>query len=298
MAETRRLNDLVARALERFHLPVGPVTVALSGGADSGALALLVKRSSADARCLHVDHGLPGSPTMARAAADIADALGLDMETIAVTLAPGPSPEGRAREARYAAFQSWAGPVLTGHTRDDNAETILINLIRGTGPDGLTGIPRFRPPHIYRPLLEVSRSEAREMAVLAGLHFVDDPMNSDLSLTRNRIRHSILPLMAELNPRVVESLARAAEALDRDASYLRDLAPSSSNSSVVASLVLILPRPLADRLLADLLRSSGVGVTSDRLERVWSVVRGESARQELAEGKTVWRRGALVVVEE
>jgi tRNA(Ile)-lysidine synthase len=279
-----------------MHLPGGPATVALSGGADSAALALLVKRSGAEIRCLHVDHGLAASPALARAAASIADVLELDMEKVEVTLAPGPSPEERAREARYSALEAWPGPVLTGHTRDDNAETILINLVRGTGPDGLTGIPRFRPPNIFRPMLDVSRSEAREIAELADLPFMDDPMNSDLSLTRNRIRHSILPLLTELNPKVVESMARAAQTLERDISYLRDLAPSTSGPSVAAGLVMTLPRPLADRLLVDLLRASEMSVTSDRLERLWSVVRGESHSQELGEGKIVQRHGALVVV--
>jgi tRNA(Ile)-lysidine synthase len=296
VVETRRLTELVARALGRLQMPAGPVTVALSGGADSAALALLAKRSGVDTRCLHVDHGLAASDTMENTAVSIAKTLELDLEIVEVTVGAGPSPEERAREARYSALEAWPGTVVTGHTRDDNAETILINLVRGTGPEGLTGIPLVRPPNIHRPMLDVSRSEAREMADLGGLPFVDDPMNSDLSLTRNRIRHSILPLLAELNPRVVESLARAGRTLERDTSYLKTLAPSTASSSVAAGLVMTLPRPLADRLLTDLLRSAGVSVTSDRLERVWSVVRGESAGQELCDGRTVRRRGALIMV--
>jgi tRNA(Ile)-lysidine synthase len=296
VVETRRLTDLLARALDGLEVPPGPVTVALSGGADSAALALLVKRSGAGVDCLHVDHGLPASPKMAAAAAGIAGALELSLETVEVTPVPGPSPEDRAREARYSVLETWPGPVLTGHTRDDNAETMLINLVRGSGPDGLTGIPSFRSPNIHRPILRMLRSETREMASLAGLPFVDDPMNSDLALTRNRIRHSILPLLRELNPRIVESLTRAAETLDRDTSYLRALAPVPQGPSVAVGLVMTLPRPLADRLLASLLRSCGVEVTSDRLGRVWSVARGESQSQQLGDGRVVRRRGALVEV--
>lgn len=296
MAETRRLTELVESALGRLHVPGGPVTVALSGGADSAALALLLERGGAEPGCLHVDHGLPGSPQMARAATQITEALGLRMDMVKVSIGPGPSPEERAREARYGAFDAVPGPVLTGHTRDDSAETMLINLIRGTGPDGLSGIPRFRPPNIHRPMLDITRHETREIAMLAGLPFADDPMNADLSLTRNRIRHMILPLLTELNPKVVEAIARAADTLDRDTGYLGESTPPVSGQSVPTGLVVTLPRPLADRLLAELLRSAGVGVTADRLERVWSVARGETSRQELAEGKSVWREGALVRV--
>lgn len=296
MVETRRLTELVESALGRLHIPGGPVTVALSGGADSAALALLLERAGARPGCLHVDHGLSGSPQMARAADEVAEALGLAVDTVKVSIESGPSPEERAREARYGAFDTQPGPVLTGHTRDDNAETMLINLIRGTGPEGLSGIPRFRPPNIHRPMLDITRDETREMAMLAGLPFTDDPMNADLSLTRNRIRHMILPLLTELNPKVVEALARAADTLDRDTTYLGEMTPPVSGSSVPAGLVVTLPRPLADRLLADLLRSAGLGVTAERLERVWSVARGETSTQEVAEGKSVWREGALVLI--
>lgn len=297
MAETRRLTELAEVALDRMELPGVPVTVALSGGADSSALAFLVRRAGIEMSCLHVDHGLLGSPLMARAAGEVAGALGSPIQTTTVIVPGGASPEGQARVARYAAFDDVTGPLLTAHTRDDNAETVLINLVRGSGPDGLGGIPRFRPPHVYRPMLDVSRAETREMATLAGLPFVDDPMNSDQTLTRNRIRRSILPLLTALNPNVVESLARAGELLGRDAAHLQGQVPSTSGNSVAAGLVQTLPRPLADRLLMNLLRVCGVGVTADRLDRVWSVVLGESPRQDLAGGRIVMRRGALVVVE-
>ena len=296
MVETRRLTELVESALGRLQIPGDRVTVALSGGADSAALAFLLVRAGVTPGCLHVDHGLPGSQQMAVAATGISEALGLEMDTVTVSIGPGPSPEERAREARYGAFDARRGPVLTGHTRDDSAETMLINLIRGTGPGGLSGIPPFRPPNIHRPMLDITRDETREIAVLAGLPFADDPMNADLSLTRNRIRHTILPLLTELNPKVVEALARTADTLGRDATLLWEMTPPSSGPSVAAGLVVTLPRPLGDRLLADFLRSAGVGVTADRLERVWAVARGETSRQELAEGMSVWRDGALVIV--
>lgn len=297
MVATRRLSELVAGALDGLDVPSGPVTVALSGGADSAALALLVTEAGVESSCLHIDHGLPASPMMSKAADAVAAHLGLDIETVEVTLPSGASPEAVARGVRYEVFIAVPGPLLTAHTRDDNAETVVINLVRGTGSRGLAGIPPFRPPNIHRPLLGVTRSDTREMASLAGLPFGDDPMNDDLTLTRNRVRRTILPLLAEMNPQIVETLARSGELLSRDAVYIDSQVPKPKGPEVATGLVRALPRPLADRLLSDLLRTVGMSVTSDRLERVWEVVRGESRQHDLADGKTVSRRGALVVIE-
>lgn len=298
MAATRRLTELTKVALDKTQLPSGPVTVALSGGADSAALAYICLRAGVTVDALHVDHGLPASPRLAAASGAVATRLSIPIESAAVEIEEGPSPEERAREARYSVFDTRVNPVLTAHTRDDNAETILINLTRGTGPSGLTGIPYHRPPVTYRPMLDISRSETRELATLVGLPFFDDPMNQDPSLTRNRIRHNILPMLRAINPRVVEGLARAATSLDRDGAFLDSLVPETGDApGVPTGLVLTLPRPLADRLLQRLLNDEGVGVTADRMERVWSVVRGETEGQDLAGGRRLTRRGALILVE-
>lgn len=297
MAETRRLSELVSAAQQRLELPEGPVEVALSGGADSASLAYLGIESGYEVRVLHIDHQLPASPMMARAAGDVAAKLGIEMEVIQVDVGEGPSPEDQARDARYAVLAEREGPVLTGHTRDDSIETMLINLVRGTGPSGLTGIPSFRSPNIYRPMLAVTRSETRELATLAGLPFVDDPMNADLSLTRNRVRLQLLPLMRELNPQVDAALARTAATLERDREYLEERVAEHFGRAVPVSAVTTLPRALADRVLHRALEENGIGPTSDRIGRMWSVASGESERQELAAGRVVVRRGALLVIE-
>lgn len=297
MAATRRLKELISQTLPKLELPHGPVVVALSGGADSATLAFLSVETGAVATALHIDHQLPASAQMAEAATAIAVQVGIDLTTRQVVLDEGPSPEEMARDARYAAFADSDGPILIGHTRDDSVETMLINLIRGTGPTGLTGIPRFRPPHIHRPMLAITRSETREIATLAGLPFVDDPMNEDLSLTRNRVRTSILPLMRELNPQLDTALARTAATLARDARFLDDLASGHSDEAVPVSVVTTLPRVVADRVLHRMLESAGIGATADRIERMWSVAAGESDRQDLADGRLVTRRGALLAIE-
>jgi tRNA(Ile)-lysidine synthase len=294
---TRRLTELVASARSKLDLPEGPVTVALSGGADSAALAHLVLEQGREMGLIHIDHQLPASPLMAGAAHRVAEVLGVPLQTVRIEIGVGPSVENRARDARHQALAEVGGAVLTGHIRDDRVETMLINLIRGTGPMGLTGIPRFRPPNIHRPILAVTRSETREMATLAGLPFLDDPMNEDLSLTRNRIRRHILPTMRELNPQIDSALTRAAKLLERDISYLDELALPHSSHPVPVSVIVTLPRALADRLLHHALENAGLGPTADRIARMWSVASGESDRQDLAEGLSVVRRDALLAIE-
>lgn len=297
MAETRRLRQLVSSTLTKLELPGDHVEVALSGGADSAALALLSLEAGAHVTALHIDHQLPASPRMHEAASAVAAALGISLEARRVDVGDGPSPEDQGRRARYEALARREGPIVTGHTRDDSVETMLINLVRGTGPSGLTGIPRFRPPHVYRPMLEVTRAVTREIATLAGLPFVDDPMNQDLSLTRNRVRLHLLPIMRELNPRVDSALSRTAAALERDRAYLDEQAARHLGEPVSVSALSTLPRAVADRVLHAALEQSGITPTSDRIGRMWSVARGESDRQDLAGGRVVLRRGALLVIE-
>lgn len=233
-----------------------------------------------------------------RAATDIATVLGMELEVFEVELGEGPSPEDQARRARYEVLDSWDRSLLTAHTRDDNAETVVINLVRGTGSRGLAGIPFHRPPSTYRPMLDVTRAECRELAALAGLPFRDDPMNSNPTLTRNQIRHQIIPRLRELNPRIVDALARTAEIINADSVLLDEMISHIDSSSGVAiGLLVALPRPLADRVLGRMISASGVELTEDRLRRAWSVVDGAAQSQELAGGFSVFRRGPLVRVE-
>lgn len=297
MVATRRLKELITSTAPKLGFPEGRMEVALSGGADSAALAFLSVKSGLDVTALHIDHGLASSSGMADAARAVADHLELSLEIQRVAVDDGPSLEEQARDARYRVLVARDGPVLTGHTRDDSIETMLINLIRGTGASGLTGIPRLRSPNIHRPMLAVTRSETRELATLAGLPFVDDPMNEDMTLTRNRVRRDLIPLMRELNPKVDVALARTAESLERDRTYLDERAAEHFGQALPVSAVTTLPPALGDRVLHRALDESGIGATAERIRRMWSVASGESDRQELAGGRAVVRRGALLVIE-
>lgn len=203
------------------------VLVALSGGADSLALAAATAfeapRAGLRAGAVIVDHGLQdASADVASAASDAARALGLDpvlVRRVDVTGEGGP--EASARAARYAALdaaaaETGAALVLLGHTLDDQAETVLLGLARGSGGSSLAGMA-VRAGRYARPLLGIRRATTRRACLDAGLEPWDDPHNADPAYTRVRVRERVLPLLeAELGPGVAEALARTAEQLRED----------------------------------------------------------------------------------
>ena len=306
MVETRRLTELVARLGGLLDAPRGNLAVALSGGADSASLAYLLTTLGRPFRAIHCDHGLTDSPRLAKAARAVAESLGADLDVVTIKIPPGASLEGRARRARYDAFVEWGATgewLLTAHTRDDQAETVLMNLLRGAGPAGLAGIPS-RTGFLARPLLAASRSETRELAALAKLPFFDDPSNLDSSLRRNAIRLEILPtLSARFNPRLSEALARSAQLVRSDDSYLTEKSRSvgvltrGSSVAVAVGELRAVARPLADRALRSCLawvRPPHSG-TAQELEQIWEVARGARKRVVVTGGIAVAVDGPLLV---
>ncbi|MFB6612083.1 tRNA lysidine(34) synthetase TilS [Agromyces sp. NPDC056379] len=231
-----RLTPPIAdvRRAVRAVLPAGSdtagsalVLVALSGGADSLALAAATAfeapRLELRAGAVIVDHGLqPGSAEVAAAAAATARELGLDPVLVRrVEVAGEGGPEASARDARYAALdaaaaETGAALVLLGHTLDDQAETVLLGLARGSGAASLSGMPA-RAGRYARPLLGIRRTSTRQACLDAGLTPWDDPHNLDPAYARVRVREQVLPVLeAELGPGVAEALARTAEQLRED----------------------------------------------------------------------------------
>ncbi|MFE9692042.1 tRNA lysidine(34) synthetase TilS [Micromonospora sp. NPDC005806] len=221
----------------------GPVLVACSGGADSLALAaataFVAPRLGRRAGLVTVDHGLqPGSAERAEAVAGWAREQGLDpVEAVPVRVAGRPGgPEAAAREARYEALvgvarRHDAAGLLLGHTRDDQAETVLLALARGAGPRGLAGMPERRElagVPLLRPLLDVARADARKACAALGLTPWDDPHNADPAFARSRVRTDLLPALVDaLGAGVVDNLARTARLLAADATALDDLAAAA-----------------------------------------------------------------------
>jgi tRNA(Ile)-lysidine synthase len=234
-----RLADAVDRGCAALAIPDdAALLLAVSGGADSMALlhgaATLVRSRTRRWRlaAAHLDHGLrPESAVDARFVAEAAAALGVPCEmgradVAALARSEGRSLEEAGREARYR-FLEAAAPsstlIATGHTLDDSAETVLLNLLRGTGLAGVAGIPARRG-RIVRPLLTERRARLRELLVAADLPFRDDPTNADQAFDRNRVRARLVPLLEELRPGAVERIGRFSRLAAEDDRLLDEMA--------------------------------------------------------------------------
>jgi len=284
------LRELLERC--RFPARDTAVTCAVSGGADSMALLVLATEAGCDVTAVHVDHGLRlGSAAEADLVAEVAARFGAAFESRRAIVRAGSDLEARARAARYAALPLGA---LTGHTADDQAETVLLNLLRGAGLDGLRGMSPTN-----RPLLGLRRSETRAVCVALGLEVVDDPSNVDPSIRRNRVRHELLPLLDAIAQRdVVPIVSRQASLLADEAAVLDDLAAALDPTD--ARVVAAAPPALARRAVRGWLRC-----TSDlehhppdaaTVERVLAVARGEAKGTDVGGGRRVTRsRGRLVL---
>jgi tRNA(Ile)-lysidine synthase len=249
------------------------LAVALSGGADSLALALGVgwatRRAGpvhgVAARCHVVDHGLqPGSDEVAERAAAVVAERGLAARVTRVHVdVAGQGVEAAARDARYAALL--ADPddlVLTGHTLDDQAETVLLGLARGSGTRSLAGMPVLAG-RVLRPLLGLRRSQTEQACRDWGVTPWQDPMNDDERFARVRARRALGQLEADLGPGLTEALARTAELAGSDADYLDGLAEAARRdvaigSGLGAARLKTLPEALRGRVVLAWLRERGV----------------------------------------
>ena len=199
--------------------PSGSTAVcAVSGGADSLALLVLAADAGLDVTAVHVDHGLrDGSAAEADVVEDVARRFGAAFRAERVVVEPGGDLEARARRARHDVL---APDALFGHTADDQAETVLLALLRGAGLDGLRAMTPDR-----HPILGLRRSETEAICAELGLDPVRDPSNDDPRFRRNRIRHELLPLLDDIAERDVTALlARTAEVLRPDVDLLGTLA--------------------------------------------------------------------------
>jgi tRNA(Ile)-lysidine synthase len=280
-------RDQVERTIRRHAMLAGgeTVLVAVSGGADSVALLnFLVELAPAwrlQLHVLHVDHQLrPDSLADADFVRALGARLGVPVDVVTVMVDPRGSVEAGAREARYAALEAAAARlgahrIAVGHTADDQAETVLMRLVEGAGVRGLAGIPPVRG-RIIRPLIDMHRAALEAALGAAGVSWVEDPTNRDPKFLRNRIRHELLPLLADsYNPGVAAALTRVS-ALARDTVTALDRAAAVEleRLAVFDAGAVVLPlgplRALPRQIAAEVLRQAAARLGSRAPLRAWA----------------------------
>lgn len=247
-----------------------PIVLLLSGGGDSVALFYLLIDSGVPFRCLHFRHD--GQPEFATRSANFCGELcrkhGVEFDVVdiegRILVEQGDlSWEAACRALRYQAIEGREGTFLTAHTRDDQAETVLLKLLDGSGLSGLSGIARRREDGVIRPLLGISRSKLRDYLVERDAEWLEDPTNREGN-ERAKVRHRLLPLLEEDWPHLTKTLARTAGRLAEDERYLREIAENwltEQSGSVADNWPLAafreLPKPIAFRVLKTIGKSLG-----------------------------------------
>ena len=266
----------------------GPIHCAVSGGADSSALLILASMTGEEVIAHHVDHGLrPNSSIESDRVARLANQVGAKFRSVAVSLEEGPNLEARARSARFDALPD---DVFTGHTADDQAETIILHLLRGGGPDALAGMGDE-----HHPIIKLRRADTESVCQIFEWTPVEDPTNEDPRFRRNRVRHEVLPLLNDVAERdVVPLLIRAGEIAEKDADLLDQLAQEIdvTDAAALASA----PIALARRSIRAWLRGEHPPDLAS-VERVLQVARGEALGTEITGGRSVRRTNGKLRLE-
>ena len=262
------LNKLLSFIREQNMIQPGDTVVcAVSGGADSVALLfacyLLKEKLGITLEVAHFNHHLRGEESDRDEAfvAQLCDRYDIPLHRGRGTVVPGKKGlEAAARDARYAFLRSLPGKIATAHTADDNAETVLMHLIRGTGLKGLGGIT---PVHgnVIRPMLKVTRADVESFLAEWCLKHIEDSSNETDAFLRNRIRHHVMPLLTAENPKIAENLSQMALRLRLDEEFLSQQIPSTSLPSVES--LKNMPKALRSRALEAFLKESGVKEPED-----------------------------------
>ena len=260
------LSELKAQ-LRALTNPGEQIVCAVSGGADSMALLwgtyLLKDMLGISLSAVHFNHGLRGEESDRDEAfvVDFCDRYDIPLHLGGGEILPGKKGlEAAARDARYTFLRSIPGKIATAHTADDNAETVLMHLIRGTGLKGLGGIT---PVHgsVIRPMLKVTRQDVESFLEEWCLSHIEDSSNETDAFLRNRIRHHVMPLLMEENPKIAENLSQMALRLRLDEEFLSQQTNSTSLPTV--ETLKNMPKALRSRALEAFLKKSGVKEPED-----------------------------------
>ena len=256
------LNKMLS-AIRRYEMvkPGDTVICAVSGGADSMALLwgmwLLKEKLGITLEAAHFNHNLRGEESHrdAEFVQKFCDFHDIKLHLGEGTVVPGPKGlEAAARDARYAFLRSLSGTVATAHTADDNAETVLMHLIRGTGLRGLGGVTP-KSHGLIRPMLDVTRLQVEAFLAENYIRHVEDSTNLGDEFLRNRLRHHVMPLLKAENPSIAAGLSAAAQRIREDAALLDQLASELNPTDVDA--LRNAPGPLRRRAMEGLLRENG-----------------------------------------
>ncbi len=272
--------------------------VALSGGADSAVLALAALDAGITVRALHVHHGQAASDQLEQAARAVAGVLDMPIETLPVTVPDTGSFESEARRVRYRALLGALNDdevLLVGHTADDQAETLLLRLARGSGPSGLAGMRQERGS-VIRPLLAWRRAELRDLAERASLPYMDDPANLDHRHSRVVVREQIIPLLERIQPGATDSISRHARLA---AAVEDDLATRASAALTGCRLSVAMYRSLDELLRVHALRALALRAGrmvpgTDALDRMHEVAIGQASSTQVDDGFELIRVGSHV----
>ncbi|MEN6447326.1 MAG: tRNA lysidine(34) synthetase TilS [Syntrophaceae bacterium] len=302
------------------------VLVCVSGGLDSMVLLHLMLRASCllDLRVgvVHVDHGIRKDASKADAQFVLDACRDLAIEAHLCELSMGPSTpnlEEEARRRRYHAVMECARRrgylhAATGHTLDDQAETILYRIIRGTGIRGLAGIAYAGPGGLIRPMLDITRAQVTAFAVKEGITHVEDTSNHDVRLSRNLIRHRVLPVMERINPRAAQAVVRFAEIAREEGALLEDMTRVLKKKALLFDWGLITAFRLADvreapdavtrRLIIDVVTSmirEPRGIDSVQVDAALGILKGRARAHTIGrkvrvqtDGETFVFRSALM----
>jgi len=270
--------------------------IAFSGGLDSTVLAHALAHlqhhdehfAGREILAVHIDHGLqPESAGWVEQCREMAAALQLEFRSLSVSvqLESGKGPEASARDARYSALHAELGQddwLLSAHHREDQAETLLLNLIRGSGPAGVAGIGslrRFGPGWLVRPMLDVARADIQQYASDKGLRWVEDPSNRDRRFDRNFLRHDVLPRLKSRWPDIAARLQRSAGHAGEAAQLLVDLAAidvaalGSRTDRLPIDALLTLSAARQRNVIRYALRDRGLSIpTAMQVERIMNEV--------------------------
>lgn len=292
-----RKNDLIA--------PGDSVVCAVSGGADSIALlfSLYLLREKLDIHlsAAHFNHNLRGAESDGDEAfvRNFCDRYDIPLTVGSANVTAGKKGlEAAAREARYAFFATLPGKIATAHTADDNAETVLLHLIRGTGLKGLGAIAPVRG-NIVRPMLDVTRQDVEGFLAEYHLQYRCDSSNDADAFLRNRIRHHVMPLLKQENPKICENLSAMAQRLRQDEQVLQQLAMTAEPE---ISVLQAMQPSIRGRALENFLKKNGVREPeSEHISLLESLIFSEKpgAKADFPGGVTVCRRyDRLAVAEE